>query len=117
MVRPMDGQGVERNTLVTRNVRIDGRRTCLRLEQEMWHALEEICVRERLTLHALCSLIEPRRFGSARATAVRAFVVAYFRFLAATGGGSGDSIAIGEPESQVTTEVSRAVVEALGVGP
>jgi len=45
--------------------------------------MSDICKCEDLTLHELCSLIETRREGASRTSAVRAFVVTYFRTVAA----------------------------------
>lgn len=67
------------NRLNTRNVTVNGRRTSLRLEGAIWDALVDICAREKLTLHQVCSLIDQRRDGTSRTSAVRAFVVTYFR--------------------------------------
>ncbi len=49
------------------------------MENEIWEALSDICLREKMTVHELCSLVEKRRHGSSRTSAVRTFVVAYFR--------------------------------------
>ncbi|HEY9080948.1 ribbon-helix-helix domain-containing protein [Magnetovibrio sp.] len=65
--------------LQSRNVTVDGHRTSLRLEQDVWVALEEICVREDMNVHEICTLIEQRRKGSSRTAAVRAFILQYFR--------------------------------------
>jgi len=65
--------------LQSRNVTVDGHRTSLRLEQDVWNALEEICTREDMSVHEICSLIEQRRKGSSRTAAVRAFILGYFR--------------------------------------
>lgn len=65
--------------LLSRNVTVDGHRTSLRLEQDVWDAVEEICAREDLSVHDLCTLIERRRTGSSRTAAVRAFILGYFR--------------------------------------
>lgn len=45
----------------------------------MWEALEEVCSRENLSVHELCTQIEVRRTGSSRTAAVRAFILGYFR--------------------------------------
>ena len=68
-----------KSRLQSRNVTVDGHRTSLRLEQDVWDALEEICSREGLNAHELCTHIELRRTGSSRTAAVRAFVLSYFR--------------------------------------
>ncbi|MEG3619975.1 ribbon-helix-helix domain-containing protein [Magnetovibrio sp. PR-2] len=65
--------------LLSRNVTVGGRRTSLRLEHDVWDALEEICEREEMTLHEVCTLIDQRRKGSSRTAAVRAFILRYFR--------------------------------------
>jgi predicted DNA-binding ribbon-helix-helix protein len=70
--------------LVRRNVTIGGRRTSLRLEREFWVALEEVCRREGLSLHRLCTVIDRRRATVSRTSAVRSFVMAYFQSAAAS---------------------------------
>jgi predicted DNA-binding ribbon-helix-helix protein len=65
--------------LISRNVTINGRRTSLRLENEIWEAVTEICGHEELSVHELCTLIDGRRGPSSRTSAIRAFIVAYFR--------------------------------------
>ena len=68
-----------------RNVRIEGRRTSLRLEPEYWSALDEIGRRERFALHDLCTFIRRRDPRRSMASAVRVFVTAYFKELAHAG--------------------------------
>ncbi len=65
--------------LISRNVTVNGHRTSLRLEQDIWGALDEICEREGVNVHGLCTLIEQRRANSSRTAAVRAFILGYFR--------------------------------------
>jgi predicted DNA-binding ribbon-helix-helix protein len=62
-----------------RNVSIRGHRTSLRLEDEVWEALEEICQLEELTIHQLCDMIDRQRQSLNRTSAIRAFIVGYFR--------------------------------------
>ncbi len=69
--------------MISKNVTINGRRTSLRLERANWEGLNDICKCEGLTLHELCSLIEDRRHGASRTSAVRTFIVTYFRTVAA----------------------------------
>ena len=47
--------------LFSRNVKVNGRRTSMRLEGEIWEALEEISERENLTINELCSQIDNMR--------------------------------------------------------
>lgn len=77
-----------RGKLLSRNVTIEGRRTSLRLEEDMWSALGEVCEREAVSLHEVCTEIDRRRNGASRTSAVRSFIVGYYR-QAATEGGHG----------------------------
>lgn len=65
--------------LVNRNVTSSHGRTSMRLEPELWSALEEICHRESLTLADLVKSIERRGHPGGRTSAVRVFVMTYFR--------------------------------------
>lgn len=69
--------------LVTKNVTVGNLRTSLRFEPETWEALDEICAREGLTFHQLCTLVDDYRRGKSRTSAVRVFTVTYFRMAAA----------------------------------
>jgi predicted DNA-binding ribbon-helix-helix protein len=55
----------------------------MRLEPELWEALQEICERERLTMGEVVRRIEKRGHPGGRTSAVRVHVLEYFR-LAAT---------------------------------
>lgn len=65
--------------MFTRNVVIGGRRTTVRLEASVWSALDEICVKEQMTRHDLCTRIEAARGRANRAQAIRAAVITYYR--------------------------------------
>jgi predicted DNA-binding ribbon-helix-helix protein len=67
------------STLVNRNVYIRSRRTSLRLEPAMWDALEEICGREGVTDHELCTEIDGLDIASSLTASVRVYIVTYFR--------------------------------------
>lgn len=81
----MEPDGVNRRlssngTLITRNITVNGRRTSVLLEPEMWEALAEIARREGLTQHQLCTRIEVHRASSASLTsAIRVYCLTYFR--------------------------------------
>lgn len=66
-------------SLISRNVFIGARRTSIRMEHEAWDALGEICKRENRSIHEICTLIENRRSISNRTSAVRTFIIDYFR--------------------------------------
>jgi len=66
--------------LVNRNVTAGRGRTSMRLEPELWDALAEICVRERQGMNHLVRRIEAAASHSGgRTSAVRVFVLQYFR--------------------------------------
>ncbi len=67
--------------MICKNVKIKGHRTSLRLEQSIWDTVDDICRREDITVHQLFTLIDNRRQGNNRTSAVRSFVVGYLRAL------------------------------------
>ncbi|MGH1399050.1 MAG: ribbon-helix-helix domain-containing protein [Alphaproteobacteria bacterium] len=69
-----------KTTLVSRNITVNGRRTSVRLEPEMWAAINEIARREECTIHEICTLIAMRKNGPTSLTAaIRVFLMLYFR--------------------------------------
>ena len=64
---------------VSRNVTISGHRTSIRLQREMWDAIEEICRREKISLHQLCTRIAEGKASRSLTSEVRVYVVSYFR--------------------------------------
>ena len=73
-------QPSRRSSLVSRNVSINGHRTSIRLEPEMWQALRDIATRERCTIHAICTLVAMRKRATSSLTAaIRVFVMLYYR--------------------------------------
>ena len=77
----------ERTTLISHNVLVDGRRTSVRLEKEMWMALKEIARKETCTIHALCTVVSQRKKpGTSLTAAIRVFIMAYFQAAATDDG-------------------------------
>lgn len=72
--------------LVNRNVTAERGRTSMRLEPEFWDALKEICRRERTDMSSLVRKLEKNSHPSGRTSAVRVFVMAYFRDAATEAG-------------------------------
>ena len=69
-----------KSTLVSKNININGRRTSIRLEPEMWTALHEIAARENCTMHDICGLVHARKSENTSLTAaIRVFIMLYFR--------------------------------------
>lgn len=58
----------------------------MRLEPELWDALEEICTREALSLAEVVKQIERVGHPGGRTSAVRVHVLAYFRRAATDAG-------------------------------
>lgn len=65
--------------LVNRNVVAAAGRTSMRLEPELWDALGEICQREGRDMHDLIRSVDASRYAGGRTSAVRVFIVSYFR--------------------------------------
>lgn len=71
-------------TLIIRNVVVLGKRTSLRMEPEMWDALNDVAAREQHPVHEICTAIVEKKPPAASLTAaIRVFLVNYYR-LAAT---------------------------------
>lgn len=60
---------------------LDGRRTSVCLEGHVWEGLGEICRREAIGIDALCSEVSHRRVRSSMSSALRVFLLLYFRAL------------------------------------
>ena len=72
--------------LINRNVVAERGRTSMRLEPELWEALLEICEREGRDMSALVRQVEHNGHAGGRTSAVRVFVLSYFREAANEGG-------------------------------
>lgn len=70
----------EKSTLISHNVMVDGRRTSVRLEKEMWMAFKDIAKNEKCTIHELCTAVAQRKKPDTSLTAaIRVFIMAYFQ--------------------------------------
>lgn len=65
--------------LINRNVMADSGRTSMRLEPELWDALTEICDREAWSVSDVVSAARRTCPDSGRTSAVRVFLLSYFR--------------------------------------
>lgn len=81
--RRSNREGQMGTSLKSHNVVVDGHRTSMRLEPEMWDALRDISLRENLSINQLCTLVNRVRDRSSLTSAVRVFALAYFRSVAA----------------------------------
>ena len=85
MMRSEDGTpGAARESrLVNRNVVAGRGRTSMRLEPELWEALAEICEHEDTDVGELIRRIERSSPSGSRTSAVRVYIVRYYRDAAA----------------------------------
>jgi len=67
------------NVVSIRNVFVAGKRTSLKLEQEIWVAIDDICALERISIDDLMSELENSSGTLNRASQIRCFAVTYFR--------------------------------------
>ena len=65
--------------LTCKNVIVNGRRTSMRLHEDTWKALADICVREGIRLSHLCTRIDKKRGNISLSSATRIFVLAYYK--------------------------------------
>ena len=77
--------------LVNRNVVAERGRTSMRLEPELWEALTEICEREGQDMSTLVRHVEAAGHIGGRTSAVRVFILEYFRQAATEIGHAGVS--------------------------
>ncbi|MBX2855453.1 MAG: ribbon-helix-helix domain-containing protein [Rhodobacteraceae bacterium] len=66
-------------SLITRNVRIGPKRTSVRLEPELWRALEDIAQRENCDINEICKRVSDNRTEKGGFTsALRVHIVNYW---------------------------------------
>jgi predicted DNA-binding ribbon-helix-helix protein len=80
------GAAVTASRLINRNVVAQRGRTSMRLEPELWEALTEISEREGKDLSGLVRKVEAHDHPGGRTSAVRVFVLEYFRDAATEAG-------------------------------
>lgn len=76
-------QESKKSSLIPRSVPCCGKRTSVRLEQEMWTSLNLISQAEQLPVGDLISLVSKRKKPEAGLTSsLRVFIVVYFQYKA-----------------------------------
>jgi len=65
--------------VICRNLKINGRRTSLRMDEDMWDALHDVAKHKDMTPAALVSEIEQQRGNSSTTAALRVYVLRYYR--------------------------------------
>lgn len=66
---------------IRKNVTIGHRRTSVSLEAQVWNGLSDICKRESLGMDGLCTMVAERRQESSMSSALRVFLLTYFRLV------------------------------------
>ncbi len=65
---------------IKRSLTLKGHRTSVSLEEEFWHAFREIAEEKSLAINALAAEVDANRdFETGLATAIRLYVLAYYR--------------------------------------
>ena len=72
--------------LINRNITATRGRSSMRLEPEIWAALQEICQREQMGIADLVQSVEAKLPVGGRTSAVRVFAFEYFRAAATEAG-------------------------------
>jgi predicted DNA-binding ribbon-helix-helix protein len=65
--------------VIKRSIVLDGHKTSVSLENEFWHGLREIAVRENTALSTLVGKIDSERNSCNLSSAIRVHVFNYFR--------------------------------------
>lgn len=74
------GKPKKGKSLFSKNVKIGSKRTSVRLEPQMWQALNEIAAMEKCTIHQLCTAVNDLKKVSLPFTAaLRVFLMEYYR--------------------------------------
>jgi predicted DNA-binding ribbon-helix-helix protein len=73
-----------KSRLINRNVTMSSHRTSMRMEPEMWDAIQDICRRENMPTDELIRQAEAAAGEGGRSSAVRIYVLEYYRAAATT---------------------------------
>ena len=68
-----------KSTIVKRTIKVGGRKTSVTLEDEFWVALREIARDHRTTAYELVTLINAGRYHANLSSAIRIFVLGFYR--------------------------------------
>lgn len=65
--------------MICRNIRVNGRRTSLRMEQGIWDAVDDVARRRCLSVTELVSEIDRQRGDAGLTAELRVYVLGYYR--------------------------------------
>ena len=71
--------GLTVTSLISRNIYVNGHRTSMRLEPEVWRALEDIAGFESQSINALCTLVHKLPRNGSLASGMRTFAMLYYK--------------------------------------
>jgi predicted DNA-binding ribbon-helix-helix protein len=80
-----------KSLVVKRSIVIGGHKTSVSLEDAFWRGLKEIAAERKLTLSELVSAIDSDRPTGNLSSAIRLYVLDYYRTLIGTGSGAGSA--------------------------
>lgn len=101
----------------TRNIFVSGKRTSLKLEDEIWGAVDEICAIEDISIDDLLSELDAVGAELNRASRIRCFVVSYFRHAALSRSKIVINLNSMHPEkSETPTPIFRRALQFMGTG-
>lgn len=68
------------SSLICRNVTVGKKRTSVRLENDMWEALNDVATLEGVSIHEICTLAHRgKNKNSSYSSCLRVFLLNYFR--------------------------------------
>lgn len=77
----------ETEGLISRNITVTGKRTSVRLENQMWRALRDIAMREKCGVNDLCTLIaQTKKPNISLTSSIRIFIMMYYKAAATEDG-------------------------------
>lgn len=71
--------GLTVTSLISRNIYVNGHRTSMRLEPEVWRALEDIAGFESQSINALCTLVHKLPRNGSLTSGMRTFTMLYYK--------------------------------------
>jgi len=68
-----------KSSVIKRSIVIEGHKTSVSLENEFWDTMKMIAIQRKLTLSELAALIDAKREQGNLSSAIRLFVLGYYR--------------------------------------
>lgn len=76
--------------MVIKNIKVNGKRTSVRIEEHLWDAFQDVCARERMGADQVATMIwENKTHSTTLVGAIRVFIMAYYRLASGDTGGMG----------------------------